>query len=482
VKKALQRYGRYALALTGMIVLALAVAAYVAVHQRVVFPWQDRVSIWAEFETSQAVTPGQGQNVTVAGVDVGLIGEVKLKNGRARVKMVLDPSKLGKVYSNAHLLLRPKTGLDDMSIDLDPGTPEAGKPDQGELHDGDTLPVWNSLPNVNPDEVLAALDGDTRNYLKILADAGGQGLGDDGAFNLRKVLEASQPTLARTRRVTAAIADRRAKVRRLVHNPRLLSEATADKDTELANLVDASSVVFKTIGDRDAEVADSVRHLPGALNATRTALEQTQALATDLKPTAAELRPAVRVLAPALVRVRALLRVSAPILEYDLRPLVRQTTPLIADLRPSVKKLSPATDDLIRGVGVLNYVVNELGYNPPGPEEGYLFWLAWFTHNSNNILSVEDAHGGTWRGLIVVGCSTAGQVIDFAPVLAPLLTAPICPGTPLPTLPDLINQLPGVLGQAPIQIPPVPGDKSKKGVADSALKPVADLKQKAAGK
>jgi phospholipid/cholesterol/gamma-HCH transport system substrate-binding protein len=472
VKKALSRYGRHALALSGMIVLALGVAAYVTVHQRLIFPWQHRISINAEFETAQAVTPGQGQNVTVAGVDVGEIGAVSLHNGRARIKMVLDPDKLGKVYSNAKLLLRPKTGLDDMSIDLDPGTPQKGKPDAGELHDGDTLPVWNSLPNVNPDEVLDALDGDTRNYLQILANAGGQGLGKDGGVNLRKVLEASQPTLERTRRVTAAIADRRDKVERLIHNLKLLSQATADKDTELANLVDSSSAVFDTIGKRDTEVASAVRQLPGALNATRTALTQTQALATELKPTASDLRPAVRELAPALVKVRPLLKDSAPILQNDLRPLVRQTTPLIKSLRPSVKNLGPVTDDLVRGVNVLNYVVNELGYNPAGPEEGYLFWLAWFTHNSNNILSVEDAHGATWRGLILVGCSTAGDVIDVAPVLAPLLTAPICPGTPLPTLTDLVNQLPGVLGQAPIQIPSKEkGERSKEG-----LKPVAALK------
>ena len=26
---------------------------------------------------------------------------------------------------------------------------------------------------------------------------------------------------------------------------------------------------------------------------------------------------------------------------------------------------------------MLNSLVNELAYNPPGPEEGYLFWNAW---------------------------------------------------------------------------------------------------------
>src|SRR5690349_22516632 len=38
----------------------------------------------AEFETAQAVTPGQGQTVDIAGVPIGQISTVDLVNGRAR--------------------------------------------------------------------------------------------------------------------------------------------------------------------------------------------------------------------------------------------------------------------------------------------------------------------------------------------------------------------------------------------------------------
>jgi phospholipid/cholesterol/gamma-HCH transport system substrate-binding protein len=441
VRKILSQYGSHVAALFGIVLLSVGVAAYITVHQRLHFPWENRTTIIAEFSTAQSVTPGQGQTVEVAGVEVGEIGEVTLHEGHARVKMIIEPKKLSAVYSNAHMLLRPKTGLNDMSIDLDPGTPQPGKPDQGKLHDGDVLPVWNSLPNVNPDEVLASLDADTRNYLTILANAGGGGLGHRG-FDLRRVLAASQPTLARTRRVTAALADRRAKVRRLVSNLRTLAQATGAKDQELARLVDASSAVFTTLGNRDADLQATVARLPGALGATRSALRDTRALADALGPTATALRPAVRRLAPALVDVRPLLRDATPILRDNLRPLVREATPLVRDLRPSVKKLRTATGDLVPATDIGNYVVNELAYNPPGSEEGYLFWLSWFTHNANSILSIEDAHGVSWRGLVIVGCSTAGQVIGSNPALVPLLGAPICPGSTLPTIGDIINSLP----------------------------------------
>ncbi|MEA2374597.1 MAG: phospholipid/cholesterol/gamma-HCH transport system substrate-binding protein, partial [Thermoleophilaceae bacterium] len=96
----LKRHAPHLLALFVMVVLSLAVALYVSVHERLRFPWQHTTHIYAEFETAQSVTPGQGQTVDVAGVQVGEIGGVKLENGRAIVQMNLTSSDLGPVYRN----------------------------------------------------------------------------------------------------------------------------------------------------------------------------------------------------------------------------------------------------------------------------------------------------------------------------------------------------------------------------------------------
>jgi phospholipid/cholesterol/gamma-HCH transport system substrate-binding protein len=69
---------------------------------------------------------------------------------------------------------------------------------------------------------------------------------------------------------------------------------------------------------------------------------------------------------------------------------------------------------------VLNYLGNELGYNPPGPEEGYLFWAAWFMHNQASVTSTEDAHGAVVRGLAQVGCSSLPPVLVEIPFLIPI--------------------------------------------------------------
>ena len=401
--------------------LAGATAVYIARQERLRYPWEHVMRVSADFSSGQAVTPGQGQQVTIAGVKIGEIGKVELKDGRARIRMDIDPDKAGPIYRNAKLLLRPKTGLNDMSIQVDPGTPDAAP-----LRDGDVLPEAATQPNVNPDEVFAGLDADSRRYLSIVANAGGQGMKGRGV-DLRRIIRAGYPTLKDAAVLTKALADRRAKLERLIANLRALSHATATKSGDLTRLVKATSAVVTTVGAREQKLGAAVDRLPAALGATREALSQSKALASELAPAAQTLRPMARELGPALVAARPLLRDATPVVRDHLRPLVRQATPLVRDLRPAVDAVNKSLPPLIATGKDANYIVNELLYNPPGAEEGFLFWTAWFFHNAASILSVEDAHGVAWRGLVVVGCSSLGTVTAAAPALAPLKESGICP-------------------------------------------------------
>ena len=401
--------------------LAATVAIYIARQERLRFPWEHVMHVSADFSSGQAVTPGQGQQVTIAGVKIGEIGKVELKDGRARIRMDIDPDQSGPLYRNLKLLLRPKTGLNDMSIQVDPGTPDAGR-----IHDGDVVPEFATQPNVNPDEVFAGLDADSRRYLAITANAGGQGF-DGRGVDLRRMIQAGYPTLRDASVLTKALADRRAKVKRLVSNLQRLSHATASKDGELAQLVKSTSQVVSTIGSREDEVGAAIERLPGALGATRDALTQSKALANELRPAAQTLRPMAHDLGPALVAARPLLRDATPVVRDHLRPLVREAAPLVRDLRPSVASVNKSLPPLIDTGKDANYIANELLYNPPGPEEGYGFWAAWFFHNADSILSIEDAHGAAWRGLVVVGCSSLPAVAKATPALAPLANSGVCP-------------------------------------------------------
>src|SRR4051794_24466427 len=200
MKMAIQKHLRDFVALFFMAIVALAVTGYILSQERFHLPkWvpvagADFYKLNVELQTGQAVVPGQGQTINIAGVKVGDVQSVHLKNGVAVVSVNMD-KKYAPVYKNAHVLLRPKTGLKDMYLALDPGTKDAGS-----LPSGGTVPVANTLPDVNPDEVLASLDADTRDYLRILLNAGGEAFTDrpghegQSSADLRQTFKRFEPT------------------------------------------------------------------------------------------------------------------------------------------------------------------------------------------------------------------------------------------------------------------------------------------------
>lgn len=405
---------------------AAAVGAYILDNVRFRWPWDEVVLIEVELAHGQAISPGQGQAVTISGVTVGQIASIELEDGVAVAGLELEPDRAGAVYRNATFVMRPRTLGQDQTIEMDPGGPDPGLPDEGRVGDGHRFGLAATQVNVNTDEVLATLDADTRTYLKLLLHANADGLRGRES-DLRGALKLLEPTLGQVRRVSQALASRRAELRRLVSNLRRLSEATAERDVELASLVDASATVFGAIGEREVELAAAVDRLPAALASTRAALREGRALADEAGPALAALRPAARRLAPALVAARPLLREATPILRDELRPLVRGAAPLLRELRPPLRDLRRTSPPLIRTGEILNHLANELGHNPEGPEEGYLFWTAWAVHNLSSAFSTEDAHGAVIRGLVQGGCSSLLYAAETAPVFLPLTEAGVCP-------------------------------------------------------
>ena len=43
-------------------------------------------------------------------------------------------------------------------------------------------------------------------------------------------------------------------------------------------------------------------------------------------------------------------------------------------------------------------------------DEGYLFWLAWVSHNSNSLFQTGDAQGPFRRFIALATCSTYKQI------------------------------------------------------------------------
>jgi phospholipid/cholesterol/gamma-HCH transport system substrate-binding protein len=79
VRTAIRKHFRDFAAIVLLFVIAMGVGGYILSNQRFYLPkWvpivgSDYVKYKAEFATAQSVTPGQGQTVNIAGVNVGVI-------------------------------------------------------------------------------------------------------------------------------------------------------------------------------------------------------------------------------------------------------------------------------------------------------------------------------------------------------------------------------------------------------------------------
>jgi phospholipid/cholesterol/gamma-HCH transport system substrate-binding protein len=428
---AIRKHAKAFVAVLGLVAIAAGVSLYLLDQQRMRFPWEPApMRLSAEFPTAQAVIAGQGQTVRVSGVRIGDIGDVKLRDGKAVVEMVIDPEYKGMIRTDARALLRPRTGLKDMFIDLEPGTNDAPAAKAGY-----TIPIAATAPDVNPDEILAELDSDTRDYLKLLIGDAGRGL-DGRGTDLREVLAKFEPTHRDLAKVSSAVATRRKNLRHLITSLNLLNKTLASRSDDLAGLVDSSAAVMRQFAAEEANVSSAVGELPGALTTTTDTMTKLERYATLLGPTAEKLRPAARALEPANEAIRPLATEATPLLRDDIRPFVREARPVARDLRPAAHNLAAATPDLTASFTHINHFLNMLAFNPNGREdpgnaarqEGYLFWLAWAQHMATQLFSSSDAHG-TFRPVTIgAPCATIQQLVheepelEFLAMLTPILT------------------------------------------------------------
>jgi phospholipid/cholesterol/gamma-HCH transport system substrate-binding protein len=419
---AIRKHLRDFIAIIVLVIAALFVGGYILSNQRFFLPgWvpvlgTDFFELKGEFQTAQSVMPGQGQTIDIAGVPVGEVKSVELKNGRAIVTTVVRERYARLIKRDASMFLRPKTGLNDMIIELNPGSREAPR-----VEDGFTVPIRSTLPNVNLEEFLSALDRDTRDYLRLLLHGGGEGLKGQGR-GLSAVLRRFEPLNRDVLRVTREVAKRRTNLARLIRSFQLLTNELGRHDKELAEWVDSSAAVFESFARQDAKLRDTIRLLPGALAATNKAVGSADRVARDLGPAARSLLPGARRFASSLRQSRPFFRETVAPIRDQIRPFTREVRPTVEVLKPANRDLAEVTPDLAESFKVLNTFLNEWAYNPPGTAEGFLFYTIWGAHIGASVFSTEDAHGPIRRGLILTNCRSLG-VLESVKRVDPQLAA-----------------------------------------------------------
>jgi len=347
---------------------------------------------------------------------VGQIGDVQLKNGIAVVKLAIDEKYKHVIHQNATALLRPRTGLKDMFVEVDPGTSSSPVAKAGY-----TIPVSNTLPDVNSDEILASLDSDTRSYLQLLINGAGNGLKDNGGNLLAQVFMRFEPTHRDLARLNTAIAARGTNLSHLVNSLHRLNSALALKQVQIVQLIGASARVFRAFASQDTNLSRAIGDLPGTLQQTTATLGDVTTFANTLGPAATNLLPAAHAIPGAN---QALIDLAGPnsatcggqstcsVVRDQIRPFVRAARPLVRNLVPAAQNLAKATPNLSSVFGVLNHLFNMLNLQPGGGNHSYLYWLAWLDHNARTLFSQQDANG-VYRPLFVqLDCRTLATLTN----------------------------------------------------------------------
>jgi phospholipid/cholesterol/gamma-HCH transport system substrate-binding protein len=346
--------------------------------------------------------------------------------------MDIDPKFSHLVHTDATALLRPKTGLKDMFIELNPGTANAPVAKQGY-----TIPVSNTNPDINPDEILASLDADTRAYLGLLVNGAGQGLKTNGGSELAKLLARFLPTHRSLAQLTQVVAVRQQNLQRLVHSLQVLNTALSHNQGQIVQLIDSSSTVFHAFANANQGVSRTIHDLPGTLQQATTTLQKVQTFANIVAPATRNLLPAVQAIPAANRATTDLAKPITPVLKTQIRPFVVAARPLVRNLKPASNNLAKATPNLSSTFNVLNHLFNELGYSPGGQQHGYLWWLAWGDHNARSVFATQDANGDYRQLFLQASCASLTQITqNLGPLSAVVLnTLPIlsntglCPGS-----------------------------------------------------
>lgn len=419
MRRALREHSRDVLAIFALVAAGVFSASVILANQRVSLPeWVpvlgvDRFEFEGEFQTAQSVTPGQGQSVVVAGIRVGDVTGVRLEEGHAVVEMAVDSDEAELFREDASLLLRPKTGLNDMVVEVDPGT--SLEP----LEEGTSVPLASTLPNVNPDEVLASLDADTRGFLRLLLADGARGIRGRGK-QVAAAFKRFEPTARDLARINRGLAKRRDAIAGAIHNFSLVSRELADNDDTLAAFVDSSNAALEGFASEEAAIRASLRELPGALGSTLGALRSADRFSLTAAPALRRLGPSARALGPALREVRPFLRRTVAPIRDQIRPFTRSVRPEVRNLRRSTTRLAGTIGPLRPAVTNLNQLLNALAFDPPGDAPSSLFWLGWLNHNLNAVFLTQDAHGPLRRGVVQLSCGTR-RTADVATLSRPFL-------------------------------------------------------------
>lgn len=285
----------------------------------------------------------QNADVRRAGVTVGKVKDVQNRGSVGVVSFEVDKDQ-GPLYRDATVRIRTKTLVGENYVELEPGTPKAGR-----LASEGTIPLAQAGEAVQLDEILSGLDDDTRKAIQRNLDALGGGFGDRGA-QLSRLFATTPVTLKTVRQLSDLLKDQRPQLAKMIDQTGDVLQAFGDRTADVRNLAVQSQRTAAAAATRDAELGATLTQLPDTLRQLRSTSARLGRVSRRSTPVAADLRVAMAALPAVTRRLEASTNAGREL--FDVLPSVsKQADPMLAKLQDfsgETKDAVPALDELLR--------------------------------------------------------------------------------------------------------------------------------------
>jgi phospholipid/cholesterol/gamma-HCH transport system substrate-binding protein len=341
------------------VILGFALALYLALTAGSGLPGQ-------HFRTANAAFPNVGglrvgDDVRTASVRVGQVRQISYVDGRARVKMAIDPDQ--DVYRNASALIVARSALGQNFVMLDPGTAKSGQ-----LPEGGSLDDARVKAPVELDQVLSTFSASTRKQTASFLQQTGEGAAGHSQ-DISDFLRTSPRLLEDLAVVAKTLSRPGTHLSDFVESSARLSGRFDGRTAEVGQLMSNLDTTLSAIGTDDGRQVDgTLREAPEALDNTSKAMVDLRVPLQDLGKGMRSLRPGAVALGRSTPALRGFLRESVPVLDKvpgvanlatpavtslagvmpDAQPLADRLTKTFASTAGTTSVLAPYTPELIR--------------------------------------------------------------------------------------------------------------------------------------
>jgi ABC-type transporter Mla subunit MlaD len=461
----------------GLIVIVIAlIGCFFAFTKKV--PLRHHYTVNAVVKNSNLIAPGSP--VRIAGVTVGKVSKVDRYRDTSMGEIAMQIGNNGlPIHKDATLKIRPRLFLEgNFYVDLQPGTPSGPR-----IDDGDLIPVTQTSTPVQIDQILTALQSDTRGNLQQTLQGVGAAFGstpsaaDDadqvpsvrgltGGQALNKAFATSPQALTGTAKVTTGLLGTEPHdLSRTIDGVGRAAAGLAAYERDLAPLVTNLNATMANLAGHATEISSAVDKLgptvqaaDGAFGSLTTAAAPTATFARNLAKSVPELPATIKASEPWLAQAKQLLT------KEELGGLLDELQPGTADLAqlghatklwlPKITEFNQCITKVILPTGNIKVDDDEFSANVENYKE---FWYAMVGQNGESqsfdgngaLLRLSAAGGGN---LIRSGQSNyAGGSRGRHESYLANATLP-----PLRTRPAFAGKLPPINRDAPCYLQPVP--------------------------